>query len=98
MSRMTGDAQSRATCFRHSTVLSLPAVLLRKVSNDGKMSRETVHSHCYATFFRHSAVLSLSAVQLRKVSIDLCKNLLHERGMRIGRWIEDGGVMSWVKP
>ena len=31
MSRKTGNAQSRATFFRHSAVLSLPAVLLRKV-------------------------------------------------------------------
>ena len=32
MSLKTGNAQSRATFFRHSGVLSLPAVLLRKVS------------------------------------------------------------------
>ena len=30
MSRKTGNAQSRATVFRHSAVLSLPAVLLFK--------------------------------------------------------------------
>ena len=35
MSRKTRNAQSRATFFRHSAVLSLPAVLLRKVPNDG---------------------------------------------------------------
>ena len=34
MSRKTGNAESRATFFRHSAVLSLPAVLLRKVPND----------------------------------------------------------------
>ena len=33
MSRKTGNAQSRAIFFRHSAVLSLPAVLLRKVAN-----------------------------------------------------------------
>ena len=31
MSRMTGNAQSRATFFRHSAVLSLTAALLRKL-------------------------------------------------------------------
>ena len=31
MSRKIGNAQSRATFFRHSAVLSLPAVLLRKL-------------------------------------------------------------------
>ena len=36
MSRKTGNAQSRATFFRHSAVLSLPAVLLRKVANNVK--------------------------------------------------------------
>ena len=30
-----GNAQSRATLFGHAAVLSLPAVLLRKVSNRG---------------------------------------------------------------
>ena len=34
MSGKTGNAQSRATFFRHSAVLSLPAVLLRKVPNE----------------------------------------------------------------
>ena len=34
MSGKTGNAQSRATFFRHSGVLSLPAVLLRKVPNE----------------------------------------------------------------
>ena len=29
MSRKIGNAQSRATSFRHSAILSLPAVLLR---------------------------------------------------------------------
>ena len=33
MSRKIGNAQSRATFFRHSAVLSLPAVLLRKLAN-----------------------------------------------------------------
>ena len=33
MSRKIGNAQSRATFFRHSAVLSLPAVLLRKLPN-----------------------------------------------------------------
>ena len=33
MSRKTGNVQSHVTFFRHSDVLSLPAVLLRKVSN-----------------------------------------------------------------
>ena len=28
-----GNAQSRATCFRHSAILSLPAVLLHKLPN-----------------------------------------------------------------
>ena len=37
MSRKTGNAQSHATYFRHSAVLSLPAVLLRKVSNVNQM-------------------------------------------------------------
>ena len=32
MSRKIGNAQSRATFFRHSAVLSLPAVLLRKLA------------------------------------------------------------------
>ena len=32
MSRKIANAQSRATFFRHSAVLSLPALLLRKVS------------------------------------------------------------------
>ena len=31
MSRKIGNAQSHATFFRHSAVLSLPAVLLRKL-------------------------------------------------------------------
>ena len=31
MSRKIGNAQSRATFFRHSAVMSLPAVLLRKL-------------------------------------------------------------------
>ena len=31
MSRKTGNAQSRATFFRHSAILSLTAVLLRKL-------------------------------------------------------------------
>ena len=31
MSRKIGNAQSRATIFRHSAVLSLPAVLLHKL-------------------------------------------------------------------
>ena len=35
MSRKTGNAQSRATFFRHSAVLSLPAVLLRKLPIEG---------------------------------------------------------------
>ena len=34
MSRKTWNAQSRATFFRHSAVLSLTAVLLRKLPND----------------------------------------------------------------
>ena len=34
MSCKNGNAQSCATFFGHSTILSLPAVLLRKVSND----------------------------------------------------------------
>ena len=34
MSRKIGNAQSRATFFRHSAVLSLPAVLLRKLPNN----------------------------------------------------------------
>ena len=34
MSRKIGNAQSRATFFRHSAVLSLPAVLLRKLATD----------------------------------------------------------------
>ena len=33
MSRKIGNAQSRATFFRHSAVLNLPAVLLRKLAN-----------------------------------------------------------------
>ena len=33
MSGKIGNAQSRATFFRHSAVLSLPAVLLRKLPN-----------------------------------------------------------------
>ena len=33
MSRKIGNAQSRATFFRHSAVLRLPAVLLRKLAN-----------------------------------------------------------------
>ena len=33
MSCKTGNAQSRATFFRHSAVLSLTAVLLRKLPN-----------------------------------------------------------------
>ena len=33
MSRKIGNAQSRATFFRHSAVLNLPAVLLRKLPN-----------------------------------------------------------------
>ena len=34
MSRETVHSQSYATFFRHSAVLSLPAVLLRKLAND----------------------------------------------------------------
>ena len=33
MSRKLGNAQSRITFFHHSAVLSLPAVLLRKLPN-----------------------------------------------------------------
>ena len=33
MSRKTGNAQLRGTCFRHSAVLSFPVTLLRKLSN-----------------------------------------------------------------
>ena len=33
LSRKTRNAQSRATCFRHPAVLSLSAVLLRKLPN-----------------------------------------------------------------
>jgi len=40
MSRKIGNAQSRATFFRHSTFLSLPAVLLRKVSTLGSLSKD----------------------------------------------------------
>ena len=38
MSRKIGNAQSRATFFRHSAVLRLPAVLLRKLPNDSFVS------------------------------------------------------------
>ena len=43
MSRKTGNAQSRATFFRDSAVLCLPAVLLRKVSNGNTWPRETIN-------------------------------------------------------
>ena len=33
-SRKIGNAQSRATFFRHSAVVSLPGVLLRKLPNN----------------------------------------------------------------
>ena len=36
ISRKNGNAQYQATFFRHSAVLSLPAVLLRKVSKDNR--------------------------------------------------------------
>ena len=40
MSRKIGNAQSRATFFGHSTVLSLPAVLLRKVCTLGSLNKQ----------------------------------------------------------
>ena len=36
ISRKIGNAPSHATFFRHSAVLSLPAVLLRKLPNMGR--------------------------------------------------------------
>ena len=40
MSRKTRDAQSRATFFRYSAVLSLTAVLLRKLPRGGRKEQE----------------------------------------------------------
>ena len=52
MSRETGNAQSRATFFRHSAVLSLPAILLRNVPNNARNTgRIKGRSEC----FRHRA-------------------------------------------
>ena len=37
-------------------------------TQDGRMTRETVHSlYCYAPFFRHSVVLSVPAVLMLKL-------------------------------
>ena len=43
MSRKTGNAQSRATFFRDSAVLCLPAVLLRKVSKGDPWPRGAIN-------------------------------------------------------
>ena len=52
MSREIGNAQSRATFFRHSAVLSLPAMLLRKVPNNARnIGRIKGRGEC----FRHRA-------------------------------------------
>ena len=43
MTRKTGNAQSHVTFFRDSAVVSLPAVLLRKVSNGDPWPRGTIN-------------------------------------------------------
>ena len=63
MSRKIGNAQSRATFFRHSAVLSLPAVLLRKLANvNNPVGRKRTHTLVAKSRARSSRFCGLSSV------------------------------------
>ena len=88
MSRKTVHSRSWVTFFRHSAVLSLPAVLLRKVPNDGMVREPAERIHLCR---RHK--VSYDGVPLRIRRLGLVKNLYQDIGLTSlscqwywGRW------------